>query len=310
MAQFIIRVDSKKNLERSYLANEIVFSCPVNWYDFAVKHQNITIGDQLECVYAHIPLSDPRISEVDQQGRPMGNNLTILVDHRNNTAFLRHEPVLLTPTFCFFQDMISIQDFKAQKKLNRFFKYCSFTVGNTKRPAFSFDLNAYATRMGYKIDEALFWVVRDPGLFEADLRNNIPDSIHKNQGILISDGTGGYVSAFSDANPINFMPVDYDRHYSNEIFYEKNSYRAEMWWKDSRYRDQQEGRIIIPGVHFKQRYDDGTKYDWEKNRLKVKLPNMKSFSFVCDGSKEPYIYFGLNDDNSIQIWGARMNFHI
>lgn len=305
MAQFIIRVDSKKNLEDCYRSNVIEFGCPANWYDYAVKHQNISIGDQLECVYAHIPLSDIRINEVDKTGRPIGNNLTMLVDYNNNTVFLRHEPVLLTPTFCFFQDILSIQDFNMQRKVSRFFKYCKIVLNNIERPAFAFDLNAYATKMGYKISNSLFFVVTDPGLFEKDLRKNIPDSVFQNRDNLIYDGTGGYVAAFSNDNPINFMKVDYNKHQSHELFYEKNDYRAEMWWKDSRYKDQQEGRIVIPGVHFKQRYDDGLEYNWKKNRLKVKLPNMKLYSFICDGSKNPYIFFYLNEDNSIQILGAK-----
>lgn len=103
MAQFIISVGKRKQIEEDYLAKQITFSCPANWYDHAIKNGNITIGDQRECVYAHISLNDPRIKETDNAGNPMGNNLTALIDERDKSVYLRHEPVLLTPAFCFYQ---------------------------------------------------------------------------------------------------------------------------------------------------------------------------------------------------------------
>lgn len=289
MAQFIIRVARRESIREDYLSNQITFSCSANWYDYAVKHKNDTVGDQLECVYAHLPIGDPRINEVDCHGNPMGNNLTMLFDERNQSVYLRHEPVLLTPAFCFYQCTIDRD---------------SIIENNGLR----FDLYEYCRGMGYKLEDVLFLVIHNPGEFEQDLRKNVPLAVKENAELLVLDGSGGYVQAFDDKNPINYCPVDYDKHNFDDFFYKKNTYKQEMWWKGSKYRTQSEGRVVVPSVHFRQRYSDAIEYDYSKNLLKVKLSNIKNYASIVDGSEYKYLDFYLDEDNNIKINGAYSDF--
>ena len=98
---------------------------------------------------------------------------------------------------------------------------------------------------------------------------------------------------------MSYMPVNYDKHNFNGYFYEKNSSRQEMWWKSSEYREQNEGRVAINNVHFRQRYDGTENYNWKENLLKVKLPNIHDYSIVCDGIKP--MYFCLQTNGKIEI---------
>ena len=289
MGQFIIRLGSREKIGEDYLEKQITFSCPANWYDYAIKKNNFIIGDQRECIYAHIPLDDPRISEQDCFGNSMGNNLAMLIDSRDNSVYLRHEPVLLTPAFCFFQINITNDDFVESETIK-------------------FDFESYCSMMQCKMEDCYFWIVYDAKSFEDDLKANIPPTIKANQDLLITDGSGGYVNAFDEKQPINYMPVDYNKHDFNSYFYEKNHRREEMWWKSSEYKEQNEGRIVIPSVHFSQRYSVTENYNWKKNLLKVKLPNLYNYSIVCDGTNP--IYFSRDIKGNIEIKYVKVDLHL
>ena len=158
MGQFIMRFGSREKIREDYLEKQVTFGCPANWYDYAIRTKNYIIGDQRECVYAHLPVNDPRISEHDCFGNPMGDNLTKLIDSSDNSVYLRHEPILLTPTFCFFQINITSDDFCDSDTLK-------------------FDFESYCSMMQCKIEDSYFWIVYDAGRFQNDLNVNIPSAI-------------------------------------------------------------------------------------------------------------------------------------
>lgn len=285
MATFLLRVDNRDKINKMMQNREIEFSCPANWYDYNIKTKNNTIGDQRECVYAHIEDNDPRINELDYTGAPMGNNLTKLHDDLSGTVYLRHEPVLLTPTLCFFEC-----DIRKEEIL--------------KNNGMRFDITSYCKDMKQLPKNSALLVIRDSQEFEKDLKNGIIKSVMMNNNKLETKGEGGYRQKFDEKNPLDYDAIDYEKHDFDKLFYDINHKREEMWWKHKDYSNQSEGRFVIPHVHFKQRYGNGRNYNWKENTLTVGLERIKCYASIIDPCKCDYIFFGINQNGDIVMKGA------
>lgn len=283
MAQFIMRINKTPKMLDEYDNKYIMFSCPANWINYYELYGNDSIGDGYECSYAHLIKGDPRIKEFDCYGKSMQNNIIEKSDKKNNNAvYLIHEAVALTPALCFYQTDITQM---AKCNDNRY----------------SIDLREFAHNIGYNYDESSLMIIYNSKAFENDLKASIPLAVYNSENLVI-DGSDGYYDAFNENTPMDYQPVDYEHHKIDDYFYEKNGFKYEMWWKDSRFQYQNEGRITIPHVHFKQHYrGNNDNYDYRKNYLKVPLEQLHTYSKIIDLRKQEKINFFIKNGTTYFI---------
>lgn len=280
-ATLFLRVGNTKDVYDLYHANQMRFSCPANWLDYAIKKGDQSTGDYQECVYAHLKKDDPRVcSQTDVKGNPMGENLLITCSKNSNDCWLRYMPTILMPTACFFSFNMDKMRNEQQKD------------GICKEVFF--DLDLYLNAMGYEKTEASYLFIIRPIEFKNELIASVPKALQENESKL----TTHRFYTNSDAEYTVFYDnVDYTHHKKDDFFFDKRDNYAEMFWKTPEYSYQNEVRFIIPNINFKQEFTYPGPYSSEENSLLVELPQLKDYSVVFPASKVHSIIFDCFDDS-------------
>ena len=256
----LFRIDETNKLENLYRNNQIEFSCAANWIDYANKQQNNTIGDLFECVFAHLRFNDDCLRNFkDARGNLMKNNLFVLIDRNDNSCYLRYVPTILTPTICFYSLSLN-----------------NLIENNNGSTQFRVDLNRYCNQFGLNINKTSIIIILNPTLFIDELNKHIPQQVVGNKNLTDEN----YYTKFDVDNPIKAGLIDYNKHNHTQFFNDNNNYGSEMFWKDSQYSWQNECRICFQNMNFTQRYSLNGEYQYEKNTLKIFLPNLKEYSKI------------------------------
>ena len=277
MAQFILRVDDYREISELYKNNKIKFSCPANWCNYADSQKDNFIGDQLECVFAHLKPDDYRIPDIES----LGDTIRRLEDDHDGSYYYQYTPILVTPSFCFFQYDVELEE------------------GNE----LEMDLNNYSETLGKNDISSLgFLSIYDAKAFEDELYRQVPKAVSSSKNI-ISDGSGRFVNSFDEDHPINYNNIDYFKYDCDDFYYELTNEHLEMWRKSSRYSFQHEGRITIPHVTFKQEYRDEN-YCYKLNQLYVDLQNLHNYAELYKGNALSKIVF-KKENGKIKICFCR-----
>ena len=271
----LMRVSSTSDIQKCYDKKIIEFGCPANWLDKAIKHNNQSIGDYYECVFAHLPKGDSRVNSVkDVKGNPMGDNLLVSEDRSDGSSHLRQMSTILMPVLCFFSFNVAKMEETDRE-------------GKSTKP-FIFDLDEYRADMGYKEDDASFLFITKPELFFEDLKQRVPCAVKANTDKLTFER---FYRSFNPDEPIIFGDVDYDKYEETTPFYYYPNGSEELFWKLPRYKWQSELRIAISNLNFKKKYDSVSKYDYKKNKLCVSLTHLHEYAEVFSASKAHSLYF-------------------
>lgn len=261
----LFKIAGIDKIEEDYNNNQITFSCPMNWFDKAMKDDDKSIGDLYECVYAKLIDGDPRIDEKDILGNPMGNNLGVL-KNSDGTVFLCHNPIRLSPTLCFFY--IDWNDIREDDIYKR---------GDNN--SIIIDLLEYRKRMGYNIDTSSILVIENVAKFIDELEVNLKAAIENYCSCL---STKDFINPFEISTTLESKPVQYILP-ENQFFYYPDAQGQELWWKRQDYQYQREARFSLSNICFTHRYEAGKKYEYRRNLLSVKLPNLQEYAklFRC-----------------------------
>lgn len=267
---FLMRVDSPENIDRDFYQNRLTFSCPANWLDYALKQNDETIGDRYECIFAHLDASDERRLNVKNSHGELLQDQYSITCKSDNTVLLRLETTILTPALCFWS-------LPLQKILS-----------SIKTSSFDMDLDVYLKNMNRKAEDSKLLMITDCDKFFSELKKQIPIAVKNNCGNLTSEGFG---NAFNPTNPFLFKHVCYDQFDKDTLFFRYNEYLDEMFWKLPSYDVQSELRIVLPKINFRQKYGDGTAYDYTKNSLSVELPGLHDYARTYSLKEIRYLNF-------------------
>ena len=94
----LIRVGRKDDIISTYINDTLYFSCPANWIDFALKHNDQNTGDCFECAFLRTFVTDPYFLQLK---RKFGDNMMYEIVG-DGTCFACFIPSLFTPTICFY----------------------------------------------------------------------------------------------------------------------------------------------------------------------------------------------------------------
>lgn len=257
----LLRVDSKKAIDDCWNSKSLLFGCAANWVDYARKGNHAT-GDPYECVFSRIP-ANQLLRRYDSHGILIEANVQKAPDKEApQYNFWRYVPTMLTPAMCFFS-------FAAAEPNGTFY---------TKGPDYIFDLGKYARYMEYDLSQSAFLLIQDANCFFDELRNQIPIAIEENRANLTQ--TRYYSGQIQNDPPLYADMVRYDKHQRFDVFDEMPAPPEELFWKFPEYKEQHEIRLIIPHWNFVQEYDPcfPDKYDYQKNRLRVRLPHLHEYA--------------------------------
>lgn len=256
-SSMLLRVDSLENIKSSYENQTLRFSCAANWIDYA-KKGNTSIGDHLECTFAHFPKNDDT-QFFDSHGHPMGNHLMVTEDQRDGSKYVCLIPSLLIPSMCFYTVNL--------EKIEKF-------EGIPYHPQCTcFMLDKYCECMDYKREDAAFLLIKDPEQFIEELSSLVPQLVKDNKKRLTTTRyyqTGQTPSLYVDE-------VNYDRHTEADFYNDEAESYGALFWKNPRYRWQSEVRAIIANINFCQFYDPNY-YDYKRNRLDIYMPHLKDYT--------------------------------
>lgn len=252
----LLRFEKFENLQKFYQNNFIEFSCAANWIDYA-KTNNKT-GYIFECVFAHVD-SEFNISQLnDSHGNAMGENLFVMIDSKDNSRYLIYEPIILSPIICFFG--LSMKDLLKKDKNSKCFKL---------------NLANYLNEFNYSPEEYGVLLIDKPIDFINEIINQLPNHIKQNNNLT----SERFYCDFNPIEPIDADFVKYDKYNKSDLFFDQDCIGQEIFWKDCSYSWQNEFRIIIKNINFKQYYDPQN-YDYKNNKLQISLPNLKEYSKI------------------------------
>ena len=275
----LLRVGSNQAIERCYHKKTLTFSCAANWLDYALKHNDQATGDFFECAFAHVPKDDPRIAEIRAaDGKPMGNNLLILENKKDNSCILRYVPAILMPAVSFYS-FHPIDIIKRNQSLS--------IENSEKQPYITFSLDKYRSSMGYKPENASYLLINNVREFIDELKERIPIAVDENKENLTSKR---FFIKYNPKETILCKDVNYKAYKRNEVFFCPNNNLNEMFWKLPEYEWQSEVRMVIPHMNFVQSYDF-ISYDYQINTLDVFLPKFQTYASIFPAKKVHTIFF-------------------
>lgn len=267
----LMRVDKTERIMDCYRGQYLRFGCPLNWIIYAAQTGSESVGDWNECIFAQLPVGDPRLNnQVDSRGLPMRDNLLECDNPINGLRTLRYYPIILKPTLCFFS-------FRYDELLSQV---------DPSHGSVEFSLEKYCTDMGYKTEEISFLFVEDPNALQEELKKEIPIAVKDNMALSSEE----FYKGFDAANPLSGQDVIYGLHKENDIFCDK----AEItpFWKFARYKYQSELRFTVNHLHFKNRESSNS----EGRNLIVPVPHLQEYAKVIAGRDVKKIRF-YNFDN-------------
>lgn len=309
----LMRVDSTESIEKCYKEKTLQFGCAANWINHSIKNRNYTIGDPEECIFARLKKNDPRVAEAkdpktshikDSRGQPMRSNLLITTCQTQDVCHLRFVPTILMPVLCFYNIDVP-----------RLIKKCKQQQPNG---IIGVDLDEYCTKMGKKLEECSFMLIKDPDAFYKDLYQSVPIACKKNSRRLTTERF--YKSAVP-LEPIVMRGVDYHRHKENEYFYDLPKEREEIFWKMPRYEYQSEIRVVIPGINFKSRLEtndtkeneelafniNNDRYDYENKKLNVELPHFQEYTEIFRADEVHTLHFWNISEDGKTCYMEKLN---
>lgn len=280
----LIRVGQTKALLDQYNNSYIKFGCPANWISYNATHNNSTIGDPYECVFARVNKNFPFKLIKDKRGNPIGRNLLIISSREDDTVYLAFQPTILMPTLCLF----NLEPNNIPKAI--------------RDSGAAIDMKILAHTYGYDCSEQdiSFMIIDNPIMFYDELDRVLPKVISKNLDKLTdkyyhqSSRKTRYRTFIKDVTYVDFIK-------NGKLFYEINDELKELFWKSIEYRDQSERRIVIPNIGFRQRLEIVDEYDYTKNELIVPLPSFQKYVKVIPLSELGGLCIRENKDGSYYI---------
>lgn len=267
----LMRVDRTKKIMDCYRGQYLRFSCPLNWIIYAAQKDDKSVGDWNECIFAQLPVGDPRLNnQVDSRGLPMRDNLLECDNPINGLRTLRYYPIILKPTLCFFS-------FRYDELLSQV---------DPLRGSVEYSLEKYCIDMGYNPEEISFLLIEDPNALHEELKKGIPIAVKGNMAL----SSEGFYKEFDADDPLSGQDVIYDLHKDNDIFCDKAE--TTPFWKFARYKYQSELRFTVNHLHFKNR-DLG---DCKERNLIVQMPHLQEYARVITGRDVKRIRFYNFDD--------------
>ena len=267
----LMRVGRTKEIMDCYRRQYLRFSCPLNWIIYAAKTGSESVGDWNGCIFAQLPVGDPRLNnQVDSRGLPMRDNLLECDNPINGLRTLRYFPIILKPTLCFFS-------FRYDELLSQV---------DPPHGSVEYSLEKYCTDMGYNPEEISFLLIESPNALYDELKKEIPIAVKGNMAL----SSEGFYKGFDADDPLSGQDVIYDLHKENDIFCDK----AEItpFWKFARYKYQSELRFTVNHLHFKNRDSSNS----EERNLIVPMPHLQEYAQVIAGRDVKKIRF-YNFDN-------------
>jgi len=238
-----------------YNDNIIEFSCAANWIDYYQKNQKT--GDLFECVFAHVDSKYDTSNLKDSHNKKMGENLFVLTNVDDGSKYLRYEPIILSPIMCFYG--ISMKQLLNNKEGHSSFK---------------FDIDGFSKAFEYSSDYGIL-IIDKPFEFINELSSQLSKCIMNNNNLT----SERFYKNFDPLNPIDASFVDYNKYKMTDLFFDQECVGQEIFWKDEKYSWQNEFRIIVKNINFKQYYHP-LNYDYKKNNLQITLPNLKKYSRI------------------------------
>lgn len=265
----LLRLGITEALKKQHSCGFLTFSCAANWIDYAIKYQNCAIGDILEAVFAQLPYPIPKYYDnqlIDKKSRPLNDSLWVSPVDGKDYCYLRYMPTILMPTICFYG--IDFENYCRDNKDELFIDFHLYAHAMNHHIYMdkynNLDLNKYSVM-----------IINDLTRFIDDITNGIITAITMSSKLTNS----GFSQPYSNKNCMVSGGINYYKYNYDQPFFDNTCNIHPLFCKHRRLAWQNEFRIAINNVRFKQIYDRKN-YSFEKNTLNVYLPHLREYSEI------------------------------
>ncbi len=255
----LLRIGASEKIQKDYDSKQVTFSCAANWIDYADKCNNLTTGDYLEGVFAHVVYPFDFNSLKDRYGISLKNELIIKSYDNNNSFYLRYEPTILMPVLCFY-GIDSVEKLLTKESNES-----------------EFLLNYYANIFNLIPEETSVIIFKNMHKFQEDLKRGICSAYASNLKNLTNEG---FTFPFTLQNPYTANYVNYTTYDYNK-FFNMNAYNVyPLFFKQNAYINQSEFRFVINNLRFQQGFRNNKSYNSENNKLPIPLEHLHEYAKV------------------------------